>query len=145
MDTKSRVSCRARKMLDVQMSQCYLHNNGHTFLCLLVSQRKCRYYSSIHPHGVLYDKSSEGAPYSDGSSSSEKGDDAVAPNATYTYTWKVKVKVLRLVSWLACQCYGGSNTCWTVFFWAIPGAQQKKDGKHTTNWILLVFGLLAHA
>jgi hypothetical protein len=58
--------------------------------CLASKQcYKCRYYSSIHPHGVLYDKGSEGAPYSDGSSSSEKGDDAVAPNATYIYTWKV--------------------------------------------------------
>jgi len=42
---------------------------------------------SIHPHGVFYDKASEGAPYDDGSTS--KADDAVAPNTTFTYNWKV--------------------------------------------------------
>jgi FtsP/CotA-like multicopper oxidase with cupredoxin domain len=45
--------------------------------------------ASIHPHGVFYTKSSEGAPYSDGTSGSDKADDAVAPGDTYTYTWKV--------------------------------------------------------
>jgi FtsP/CotA-like multicopper oxidase with cupredoxin domain len=44
---------------------------------------------SLHPHGVLYTKSSEGAAYSDGTSGSDKADDAVAPGATYTYIWSV--------------------------------------------------------
>src|SRR4051795_4706537 len=44
---------------------------------------------SIHTHGVLYDKSSEGAPYNDGTGNADKGDDAVAPGATYTYVYKV--------------------------------------------------------
>src|ERR1044071_560852 len=42
---------------------------------------------SMHPHGVLYDKASEGAGYSDGSASGTKGDDGVPPGKTYTYTW----------------------------------------------------------
>lgn len=42
---------------------------------------------SVHPHGVFYDKASEGAPYDDGTDA--KDDDAVPPGGTYTYTWPV--------------------------------------------------------
>lgn len=45
--------------------------------------------ASVHPHGVFYTKSSEGAPYADGTGPGDKADDAVAPGSTYTYTWKV--------------------------------------------------------
>lgn len=44
---------------------------------------------SIHPHGVFYQKSSEGVPYNDGTSGGDKADDGVAPGATYTYVWPV--------------------------------------------------------
>ena len=44
---------------------------------------------SVHPHGVLYDKSSEGVPYNDGTSGSEKADDGVPPGGTHTYIWPV--------------------------------------------------------
>lgn len=44
---------------------------------------------SLHPHGLRYDKGSEGAPYDDGTSGKEKGDDAVKPGATRTYRWEV--------------------------------------------------------
>ena len=44
---------------------------------------------SVHPHGVLYDKSSEGVPYNDGTSGSDKADDAVPPGGTHTYVWPV--------------------------------------------------------
>lgn len=44
---------------------------------------------SVHPHGVLYDKASEGALYADGTSGAAKHDDGVAPGATYTYRWSV--------------------------------------------------------
>ena len=44
---------------------------------------------SVHPHGVFYDKDSEGAPYDDGTSGKDKEDDAVPPGKTHTYTWKV--------------------------------------------------------
>jgi manganese oxidase len=44
---------------------------------------------SIHPHGVFYTKSSEGAASNDGTSSTDKAGDAVAPGQTYSYEWKV--------------------------------------------------------
>ncbi|HLX84198.1 MAG TPA: multicopper oxidase domain-containing protein [Terriglobales bacterium] len=44
---------------------------------------------SMHPHGVFYDKDSEGAPYDDGTSGPDKEDDAVPPGKTHTYVWKV--------------------------------------------------------
>ena len=47
-----------------------------------------RFPSNIHPHGVLYDKKSEGAPYADGTRL--KQDDAVPPGGgRHTYTWRV--------------------------------------------------------
>jgi len=42
---------------------------------------------SLHPHGVFYEKDSEGAPYHDGSGGESKR--AVQPGATFTYTWPV--------------------------------------------------------
>lgn len=47
---------------------------------------------SIHPHGVVYKKDAEGADYQDGSSDTDKKDDAVPPGGTYTYRWSVPEK-----------------------------------------------------
>ena len=44
---------------------------------------------SVHPHGVLYDKSSEGVPYNDGTSGADKADDGVPPGRTHVYVWPV--------------------------------------------------------
>ena len=44
---------------------------------------------SIHPHGVLYNKDSEGAPYADGTSGAQKADDGVPPGGTHEYVWQV--------------------------------------------------------
>ncbi len=55
----------------------------------IVFRNNTRFAASMHPHNVLYDKRSEGAPYADGTGPASKGDDAVAPGSTYTYTWKV--------------------------------------------------------
>ncbi len=44
---------------------------------------------SMHPHGVFYDKASEGTPYQDGTWGDDKMDDGVAPGATWVYTWPV--------------------------------------------------------
>jgi manganese oxidase len=44
---------------------------------------------SVHPHGVFYDKNSEGAPYCDSKGCSPGPDDAVASGATVIYTWPV--------------------------------------------------------
>lgn len=43
----------------------------------------------MHPHGVKYEKDSEGADYNDGTSGADKTDGCVAPGATHTYTWQV--------------------------------------------------------
>jgi FtsP/CotA-like multicopper oxidase with cupredoxin domain len=52
-------------------------------------KNNARYPASIHPHGVFYDKASEGAGYADGTQGADTQDDAVEPDGTYTYTWKV--------------------------------------------------------
>jgi FtsP/CotA-like multicopper oxidase with cupredoxin domain len=44
---------------------------------------------SMHPHGVLYEKDSEGADYNDGTSGADKAEGCVAPGVTHTYTWQV--------------------------------------------------------
>lgn len=44
---------------------------------------------SLHPHGVLYRKNSEGTHYADGSSDVDHADDSIPPGGTYTYTWEV--------------------------------------------------------
>ncbi|XP_061862541.1 hephaestin isoform X2 [Colius striatus] len=44
---------------------------------------------TIHPHGVFYEKDSEGSLYPDVSLQDQKKDDAVFPGGNYTYTWTV--------------------------------------------------------
>lgn len=55
----------------------------------VVFKNNCRIPASMHPHGVFYDKASEGAPYNDGIAESDKPGDIVQPGTTYTYTWNV--------------------------------------------------------
>lgn len=45
--------------------------------------------ASMHPHGVFYDKGSEGAPSADGTSADQRADDAVPPGGSHTYVWPV--------------------------------------------------------
>lgn len=44
---------------------------------------------SMHPHGVLYQKDSEGADYNDGTSGNDKSDGGVAPGSKHVYVWQV--------------------------------------------------------
>ncbi len=44
---------------------------------------------SLHPHGVFYNKDSEGSMYDDGTSGADKEDDSVAPGHAHLYTWQV--------------------------------------------------------
>lgn len=44
---------------------------------------------SMHPHGVFYNKDSEGSAYDDGTSGNDKEDDNVSPGHTHVYTWQV--------------------------------------------------------
>jgi hypothetical protein len=55
----------------------------------VVFRNECPFLTSVHPHGVFYTKGNEGAPYNDGTNSSDKPDDAVPTGATHTYTWEV--------------------------------------------------------
>lgn len=45
--------------------------------------------ANLHPHGVSYDKANEGAPYDDGTTGDDTGDDVVEPGDTRLYTWGV--------------------------------------------------------
>ena len=52
---------------------------------------------SLHPHGVFYEKDSEGAPYADGTAAGDKLDDGVAPGATHVYLWPVPERAGPLI------------------------------------------------
>ena len=54
----------------------------------VVFKNNARHSFSMHPHGVLYDKDSEGAAYLDGGRLRRLGD-AVPPGKSFTYVWKV--------------------------------------------------------
>lgn len=55
----------------------------------IIYRNTCNFPNSIHVHGLLYTKSSEGAPYNDGTRGGVKPGDAVAPGTTYTYRYEV--------------------------------------------------------
>ncbi|KAF6390130.1 hephaestin [Rhinolophus ferrumequinum] len=44
---------------------------------------------TIHPHGVFYEKDSEGSLYPDGSSGRLKADDSVPPGGSHIYNWTI--------------------------------------------------------
>jgi FtsP/CotA-like multicopper oxidase with cupredoxin domain len=44
---------------------------------------------SMHPHGVFYEKPSEGVAYNDGTSEQDQEGGHVAPGHTFTYIWEV--------------------------------------------------------
>ena len=47
---------------------------------------------SLHPHGVFYNKASEGAYYVDGTTGADKNDDHVYAGQTVVYTWEVPTR-----------------------------------------------------
>jgi FtsP/CotA-like multicopper oxidase with cupredoxin domain len=55
----------------------------------VVLKNMASFPTTIHPHGVLYAKSSEGAPYNDATTGADKVDDAVPTGGTHTYIWEV--------------------------------------------------------
>lgn len=60
---------------------------GDTIKVIFKNQASRPY--SMHPHGVFYEKNSEGSPYNDGTSPTENTGGAVPPGATHEYTWKI--------------------------------------------------------
>src|SRR6185503_18426748 len=55
----------------------------------VVFRNNAKFKASMHPHGVFYNKDSEGALYNDGTNGVDKADDGVATGGTHTYTWQV--------------------------------------------------------
>ena len=55
----------------------------------VVFRNNVSFPASVHPHGVFYDKSSEGAPYADSTSGNDKADDGVPTGGTHVYVWPV--------------------------------------------------------
>lgn len=56
---------------------------------VVVFRNHASFPASLHPHGVFYNKDSEGAPSSDRSGEAERVDDAVPTGGTHTYVWPV--------------------------------------------------------
>lgn len=56
---------------------------------VVVFRNNASFPASVHPHGVFYTKSSEGALYNDGTSGGDKADDSVPPGGTYRYVWPI--------------------------------------------------------
>lgn len=71
---------------------------------------------SMHPHGVLYEKPSEGAPYNDGIALAQKGGDSVAPGKTFEYVWQVPERAGP-----------GPNDPSSVFWLYHSHAEERKD------------------
>uniref|UniRef100_T1IW54 Plastocyanin-like domain-containing protein n=1 Tax=Strigamia maritima TaxID=126957 RepID=T1IW54_STRMM len=61
---------------------------GDTLIVYFQNQSPFSY--TIHPHGVFYNKDSEGALYADGTSGKDKLDDHVQPGDNHTYIWSVR-------------------------------------------------------
>lgn len=55
----------------------------------VVFRNNASFPASLHPHGVFYDKDSEGALYEDGTSGADVADDGVPQGGTHIYEWPV--------------------------------------------------------
>lgn len=58
---------------------------------VVVFKNNTQHPVSVHPHGVIYKKDSEGAPYNDGTAegTAEKHDDGVPTGEVHRYVWPV--------------------------------------------------------
>jgi FtsP/CotA-like multicopper oxidase with cupredoxin domain len=71
----------------------------------VVFRNNAKFPATIHPHGVLYEKNSEGAHYNDNTSGANKADDAVPTGGTHTYVWLVPERA-------GPSDHEGSSTLW---------------------------------
>lgn len=53
----------------------------------VIFKNNTRDFCTMHPHGLSYDKLSEGANYKDGLAPEQKKGDGVRPGECFTYTW----------------------------------------------------------
>ncbi len=56
---------------------------------IVVFQNNATIPTSVHPHGVFYEKDSEGSMTNDGTMGADMADDSVAPGDSHTYVWQV--------------------------------------------------------
>jgi hephaestin len=56
---------------------------------VVVFRNNTHFPASVHPHGVFYDKNSEGAIYEDGTVGNDKHDDGVPPGEVHRYVWPI--------------------------------------------------------
>jgi FtsP/CotA-like multicopper oxidase with cupredoxin domain len=62
---------------------------GDTIKVVFMNRTNSGRSFTMHPHGVFYDKSSEGAPYVSGDPNAFTAGNSVAPGTKFTYTWEV--------------------------------------------------------
>ncbi len=55
----------------------------------VVFRNNAKFPATVHPHGVFYDKDSEGSSYNDGTTGANKADDGIPTGGTHTYVWAV--------------------------------------------------------
>jgi FtsP/CotA-like multicopper oxidase with cupredoxin domain len=55
----------------------------------VVFRNQTNAFYNVHPHGLAYEKDSEGALYNDGTSGADKADDLIGPGKAHTYVWTV--------------------------------------------------------
>ncbi|MGD8325730.1 MAG: multicopper oxidase domain-containing protein [Sphingomonadales bacterium] len=55
----------------------------------IIFRNNADFPATIHPHGVFYQKDSEGALYNDGTTGKDKADDSVPTGGTHIYIWDV--------------------------------------------------------
>lgn len=55
----------------------------------IIFRNNADFPATMHPHGVFYQKDSEGALYDDGTKGKDKADDAVPTGGTHIYIWDV--------------------------------------------------------
>ncbi len=83
-----RIKPRASRWLHLGLLGPVMHAEVGDTIIVHLKNNASRPYS-LHPHGVFYEKDSEGAPYADGTSGKDKADDAVPAGEQHTYVWEV--------------------------------------------------------
>eukprot|EP01083_Nonionella_stella_P178789 632700_1 len=92
-------------------------------------KNKCSIDSSVHPHGVKYDKTSEGAPYDD---EGLEGD-IVAPGEKWIYIWEARDKIMAGLSSQAWMYHSHVDEPRDVMTGLMGPLVITKDGMQTSN------------
>jgi len=93
-------------------------------------RNECPFSVSMHPHGVKYEKESEGAVYNDGNSKSLSG--VVASGASFQYEW------------IAEESSGPSDSDQSTVLWAYHSHADPVHDEHTGLVGAIVIGRASH-